>query len=180
MCRIQDRFLRLIFLQFLMVRERLSFEIYLKNYWNYLVMQCVCTCYWELAEFRVKDWIFYRKLFGNYFICCIFLGPLPSASLSHTPSASSSLAHNLTDLNDKLVALSQKMQGEQNEEVSYSSNEVVTPLIPTQQPLASGTITPGITSATPEAGILHVDTLNELADALQKVIIRFPIIWAWD
>lgn len=90
------------------------------------------------------------------------------------------------------------MQGEQMEEVAYQSNETVTPVTQTQQSptvtpilpgvstvplvpttlpnIVSGTITPGKTSATPEAGILHVDTLNGLADALQKVIICFPII----
>ncbi|VDK87825.1 unnamed protein product, partial [Litomosoides sigmodontis] len=117
---------------------------------------------------------------------------LPCTSLPHTPSVCSNLTHNLTDLNDKLLALSQKMQGEQMEEVGNQSNETVTPitqaqqspaitpvipsgttlpLVPTTLPnIVSGTITPGKTSATPEAGILHVDTLNGLADALQKVI----------
>ncbi|VDO40308.1 unnamed protein product [Onchocerca flexuosa] len=117
-------------------------------------------------------------------------GSLPCASLPHTPSISSNLTHNLTGLNDKLLALSQKMQNEQMEEVAYSGNEAVAsvaqhspgitpglqnastaPVIPTTLPnIVSGTVTPGKTSATPEAGILHVDTLNELADALQKVI----------
>lgn len=108
------------------------------------------------------------------------------------------MTHNLTDLNDKLLALSQKMQGEQMEEAGYQSNETVVPITQTQQsptitpllsststvPLmpttvpnaVSGTMTPGKTSATPEVGILHVDTLNGLADALQKVIIYFYII----
>lgn len=85
------------------------------------------------------------------------------------------------------------MQGEQMEEVGNQSNETVAPitqpqqspavtpvlpsattipLVPTTLPnIVSGTITPGKTSATPEAGILHVDTLNGLADALQKVIL---------
>ncbi|EJD74728.1 WNK protein kinase [Loa loa] len=119
-------------------------------------------------------------------------GSLPCASLPHTPSVCNNLTHNLTDLNDKLLALSQKMQGEQMEEVAYQSNETVAPVTQTPQSpaitpslptastvplipttlsnIVSGTITPGKTSATPEAGILHVDTLNELADALQKVI----------
>ncbi|EJW87296.1 hypothetical protein WUBG_01792, partial [Wuchereria bancrofti] len=119
-------------------------------------------------------------------------GSLPCTSLPHTPSVCSNLTHNLTDLNDKLMALSQKMQGEQMEEVIYQSSETLAPLTQTQQSpaitpslpsasavplvsttlpnIVSGTITPGKTSATPEAGILHVDTLNELADALQKVI----------
>ncbi|VIO87624.1 Protein kinase domain containing protein [Brugia malayi] len=119
-------------------------------------------------------------------------GSLFCASLPHTPSVCSNLTHNLTDLNDKLVALSQKMQGEQMEEVIYQSSETLAPLTQTQQSpaitpnlpsasavplvsatlpnIVSGTITPGKTITTPEAGILHVDTLNELADALQKVI----------
>uniref|UniRef100_A0A0R3S2E2 non-specific serine/threonine protein kinase n=1 Tax=Elaeophora elaphi TaxID=1147741 RepID=A0A0R3S2E2_9BILA len=96
------------------------------------------------------------------------------------------------DLNDKLLALSQKMQGEQMEEPGHQNNGAVTPITQAQQSptvtpilpsastvplvpatlpnIVSGTITPGKTSATPEAGILHVDTLNGLADALQKVI----------
>ncbi|CAG9533409.1 unnamed protein product [Cercopithifilaria johnstoni] len=122
----------------------------------------------------------------------VFGGSLSCTSLPHTPSVSSNLTHNLADLNDKLLALSQKMQGEQMEEVGCQNNEIVTPISQTQQSpaitpilssasvvplvpttlpnIVSGTITPGKTSATPEAGILHVDTLNGLADALQKVI----------
>lgn len=90
------------------------------------------------------------------------------------------------------------MQNEQMEEVVHHGNEAVasvaqtqhspgitpglhnasiTPVVPTTLPnIVSGTVTPGKASATPEAGILHVDTLNELADALQKVIICFLII----
>ncbi|VDN01240.1 unnamed protein product [Thelazia callipaeda] len=115
-------------------------------------------------------------------------------SLPQTPSVYGNLTHNLAGLNDKLLALSQKMQGEQLEEIIQQDNETMTPatqieqspvatptpdlLVESTLPVAtasmssivSETITPGKTSATPEAEILHVDTLNELADALQKVI----------
>lgn len=124
-----------------------------------------------------------------------FLGSLPYTSLPHTPSVYNNLTHNLADLNDKLLALSQKMQGEQLEEARCSGdNESLTPTtythppatpithvsataalpaataLPTQSNVKTGALTPGKASATPEAGVLHVDTLNGLADALQKVI----------
>uniref|UniRef100_A0A914ZH07 non-specific serine/threonine protein kinase n=1 Tax=Parascaris univalens TaxID=6257 RepID=A0A914ZH07_PARUN len=123
-------------------------------------------------------------------------GSLPLTSLPHTPSIYNDLSHNLAGLNDKLLALSQKLQGEQFDENRELSEEdmlasvpppprpSVTPATPVVSAVPTATSatstvsanTPATTApaavvvAPSAAGILHVDTLNGLADALQKVI----------
>uniref|UniRef100_A0A0M3JM91 Opaque-phase-specific protein OP4 n=1 Tax=Anisakis simplex TaxID=6269 RepID=A0A0M3JM91_ANISI len=115
----------------------------------------------------------------------------------------------LAGLNDKLLALSQKLQGEElneNRELSGAeSNAVIDssvvpppsrPSITPQTPALIGTVNPSAvpiqqplnpsataitnvnaspavptnqsTSTSTTAGMMHVDTLNALADALQK------------
>uniref|UniRef100_F1KQU5 non-specific serine/threonine protein kinase n=1 Tax=Ascaris suum TaxID=6253 RepID=F1KQU5_ASCSU len=123
-------------------------------------------------------------------------GSLPLTSLPHTPSIYNDLSHNLAGLNDKLLALSQKLQGEQLDENRELGEEdmpanvpppprpSVTPATPAVNAVPTATSatstvsanTPATTApaavvaAPSAAGILHVDTLNGLADALQKVI----------
>uniref|UniRef100_A0A183TX40 GLTSCR1 domain-containing protein n=1 Tax=Toxocara canis TaxID=6265 RepID=A0A183TX40_TOXCA len=130
-------------------------------------------------------------------------GTLPLTSLPHTPSAYSDLSHNLAGLNDKLLALSQKLQGDQldeNQELSEEDLSARSTAIPPPRPSVTPA-TPALANAAPSAaaapasatstvsantpaaavpaaaqaastaaGIMHVDTLNGLADALQKVI----------
>lgn len=125
-------------------------------------------------------------------------------SLPHTPSIYNDLSHNLAGLNDKLLALSQKLQGEQLDENRELGEEdmpanvpppprpSVTPATPAVNAVPTATSatstvsanTPATTApaavvaAPSAAGILHVDTLNGLADALQKVFFSLMVVLA--
>lgn len=113
--------------------------------------------------------------------------------LGNIASSLNNAANNQIGLNNKLAALNQKLQGESFDEVqSPVEDEKSNHLAPvTKVPTApanlktTGAIIPitniSSSSAIPSAsaltvnaggaGLLHVDTLNGLADALQKVDI---------
>ncbi|KAK0399205.1 hypothetical protein QR680_002938 [Steinernema hermaphroditum] len=80
---------------------------------------------------------------------------VPHASLPHTPCVNTDSNHSLAGLNEKLVALSK--QYAQHEEES-----------PRNVPVIINDEEPSATPAAQEA--IHVDTLNGLASALQRVI----------
>lgn len=133
--------------------------------------------------------------------------------MPHTPKYQPEKTHNLIGLNEKLIALSQKLQAEPLEEVGVVTDleeassapagigsgqtskqipvtvppitAVVSPGVVTSMssPIATAVVTAlpqasqipaahtsvGVPSASLTAGVLQVDTLNGLANALQKV-----------
>jgi hypothetical protein len=96
----------------------------------------------------------------------VFVGGV-CASLPHTPAGDST--HNLVELNDKLLALSQKLQREQIDE---TSNAIAS--VGEHEPVGHSINAGGQTSAMAAThhhatAPLHLDTLNDLASALQKV-----------
>ncbi|MFH4973911.1 hypothetical protein AB6A40_000620 [Gnathostoma spinigerum] len=100
-------------------------------------------------------------------------GTLLQSSLPHTPSIHNDISHNLAALNDKLVALSQKLQGDGTlDEGPTSLEEEFHSSVPAQTSVTPATpaMTNALTAASSAAGLLHVDTFCGLEAALQKVI----------
>ncbi|KAK6748877.1 hypothetical protein RB195_001478 [Necator americanus] len=94
----------------------------------------------------------------------------PTASLPHTPAHTGEVVTNLAGLSEKLAVLSQIQQQREQQQLSQQPQQPVAPM--SSQPLPSKEDEEYLSNQTTASGTddIHVDTLNGLAQALQKVI----------